>query len=446
MTRPRGARGLTLVAAALACAGATAAPPPPPRLDRADAAFLRNVDSAPAWSPDGRRIAFTRTQFGHEQVFVIPASGGSPRTVTRSVFRDEHPTWSPDAQRLAFASNVYLPAAQYNVRSRLGIVLANGTRRMELPEIDVQEASEVGFRDEPTGAYSPDWSPDGGRIAATFAYSDPGTRGTTESVGIWVQRLGSADADLVTLGDWDPDWSPDGRRLVLTTLRLPEYTIDVVEADGSGRRVLARLGRNLGAGGSPAWSPDGRRIAFARARSGASDLYVIDADGTHERRLTRGRGATDPAWSPSGDRIVFSAHGALFVMRADGTDVRRLTRSAPARCTMVGTNGADVLRGTRGRDVICGLGGADTILGLGGDDVLVGGRGNDRLDGGPGTDVLSGGSGNDSLVGGAGRDLLLGDGGRDVLRSRDRYGDVDDGGAGDDRVHADRRDAAHEYD
>ncbi|HEV2791101.1 MAG TPA: calcium-binding protein, partial [Solirubrobacterales bacterium] len=65
------------------------------------------------------------------------------------------------------------------------------------------------------------------------------------------------------------------------------------------------------------------------------------------------------------------------------------------RCTVVGTDGADVLHGKAGRDVICGRGGPDRI---------VGGRGADRLLGGRGEDVLIGGPGKDALLGGRGRD------------------------------------------
>ncbi|MGZ5291834.1 MAG: hypothetical protein ACXWEH_05870, partial [Actinomycetota bacterium] len=54
------------------------------------------------------------------------------------------------------------------------------------------------------------------------------------------------------------------------------------------------------------------------------------------------------------------------------------TAESEVACTVVGTDGNDVLRGTPGADVICGLNGDDAIVGLGGPDVIVGGRGNDR--------------------------------------------------------------------
>lgn len=96
------------------------------------------------------------------------------------------------------------------------------------------------------------------------------------------------------------------------------------------------------------------------------------------------------------------------------------SRRFPVVCTIVGTNGDDVLFGTAGDDVICGLGGDDTIRGARGNDLIRGGAGNDTLYGGRGNDVLVGGGGNDELVGGSGADRLFGGPGRDLL----------DGGAG----------------
>lgn len=159
--------------------------------------------------------------------------------------------------------------------------------------------------------------------------------------------------------------------------------------------------------------------------------------------------------------------------------------AAPAECTIVGTEGDDLLTGTAGDDVVCGLGGDDHIhsgggrdvvyagpgddeveLGAGshvvyggpgndrieggsgndvlfggpGRDVLLGGRGNDRLDGGPGRDVLRGGPGADRLVGGRGRDVMFGGAGNDLLLARDGFADRLRGGGGRDTARVDARD------
>ena len=85
-----------------------------------------------------------------------------------------------------------------------------------------------------------------------------------------------------------------------------------------------------------------------------------------------------------------------------------------ARCTINGTNGANVLRGTARADVICGRGGKDTIRALGGNDTIDGGAGNDTIIGGPGRDVMVGGAGNDAFfAAGDGLDRINGGAGRD---------------------------------
>jgi len=112
-----------------------------------------------------------------------------------------------------------------------------------------------------------------------------------------------------------PVWSPDGRRIAFVS-RRDGKALYVMNADGSGLRIVARVERLA----TPAWSPDGLRIAFERN----GQVYVMNADGNAQRRLTR-RGHA-PAWSPDGRRIAFVITGKLYVVNADGSGHRTLTR------------------------------------------------------------------------------------------------------------------------
>ena len=102
-------------------------------------------------------------------------------------------------------------------------------------------------------------------------------------------------------------WSPDGRQIAFTRTRGPEGVpnqVNVMNADGSGQRRLAR------SGAAPRWSPDGRRIAFLGRYDldfvhpgyrGYRDVYIMNADGSGQRRLTRtprGIHVARFAWSP----------------------------------------------------------------------------------------------------------------------------------------------------
>ncbi len=106
-------------------------------------------------------------------------------------------------------------------------------------------------------------------------------------------------------------------------------------------------------------------------------------------------------------------------------------------CTIVGTDGDDVLTGTDGDDVICGLAGKDTIDAGAGDDIVFGGKGRDRINGGDGADELHGGRGNDRIDGDKGPDVIRGGRGNDTL-----LGSLGDdtiyGGRGDDTIRGNR--------
>lgn len=120
------------------------------------------------------------------------------------------------------------------------------------------------------------------------------------------------------------------------------------------------------------------------------------------------------------------------------------------KCTVEGTDRADLLRGTARYDVICGFGGDDVIIARGGDDYVFGGKGNDRIEGrggsdrlngergddithgGPGIDFLYGESGDDRLFAGPGRDVLYGGLGRDVHRTGGGVREHVSGGPGQD--------------
>jgi hypothetical protein len=93
---------------------------------------------------------------------------------------------------------------------------------------------------------------------------------------------------------------------------------------------------------------------------------------------------------------------AALVIETSPAQARPTPRCLGKAATIVGTDGADVLRGTPRADVIVGRGGKDRIFGRGGDDRICGGRGNDELHGQRGDDILDGGAGTDSCYQGEG--------------------------------------------
>jgi len=133
----------------------------------------------------------------------------------------------------------------------------------------------------------------------------------------------------------DPAWSPDGKRIAFQS----DGQIQVMSADGTGKKPLTNTGLNV----SPAWSPDGKRIAFATrpTEKGNYDIYVMNADGTSVTNLTsdpadcgptdlkRCSTDLDPTWSPDGTLIAFTSNrrgiSAIHVMSKNGGDPKLLT-------------------------------------------------------------------------------------------------------------------------
>ena len=254
----------------------------------------------PAWSPDGRRIAFISSRDGN--AFVMDADGSNVRRLTDNTGFGWNgpPAWSPDGQRIAFSSHI-------------GIVVANA----DGTNVNVHTGGLDGI------GRGLAWSPDGQRIAFVMGSFLSGAR----------PRLYVMSADgtgwrlLDDLIAWDePAWSPDGR-IAFVSHRDGFSDIYVANADGS--RTI-RLTDDFDRYWSPVWSPDGRRLAFVSRRVGASEVYVMKADGSDMRRLTDNEAwDRQPAWSPDGRRIAFTSDrdgdSEVYVMNADGSDVRRLT-------------------------------------------------------------------------------------------------------------------------
>jgi Tol biopolymer transport system component/cephalosporin-C deacetylase-like acetyl esterase len=132
--------------------------------------------------------------------------------------------------------------------------------------------------------------------------------------------------------DFSPEWSPDGERIAFRTDRDGNHEIYAMNANGSDPVNLTRTPDAEER--SPAWSPDGAQIAFSSNRDGDRDIYLMAADGSDVARLALPGLQEYPTWSPDGAEIAFTSYcsscsnAALLVMNVDGTNPREIATSA----------------------------------------------------------------------------------------------------------------------
>jgi len=275
----------------------------------------------PAWSPDGTKIAFSRSDGRRYQIWIMNADGTSPVQLTQGDSSASDAAWSPDGSRIAFtrcsagSCDIYVMSHDGSGETRL----THGAR---------------------PGGWDPRWSPDGRRIV--FAEID----------GIVVMNAGGQDRQRIVVGpadDDNPDWSPGGTQVAFDASR-DLWDGDIYVVDPSGAR-MTNLTDSPPLDSNPSWSPDGRRIAFMRKRNRhvQARLFVMDADGSSQTNLRAiGDAYSRPSWSPDGSKLAYSWLTACIVPKVSGMRLAdALERIRRASCS-VGALRYKASRGPRG--------------------------------------------------------------------------------------------------
>ena len=275
--------------------------------------------STAAWSPKGTQIAFSSPTGQGAAIVAVGLAGESRRKLTSGAAFDSAPRWSPSGRRIAFVRD------RYQLEPHVA----------QLYAVDARGSREQRLTSQPPGSVFDGffWTNDEKRIV----FSTQQDQSDTDIYAISPES-GRLTA-LTTNSLWDaaPRWSPGGTRIAFTrgngvSCCVPSFATGIytMRADGSGVR-------NITAGSSglhvyPSWSPDGKRVAFVRIRTGwtDADVFVVDTDGSRPRRISRESGEyTGLTWSPDGTSFAFLRGGRVFTLSADGSETTQLTTSGP---------------------------------------------------------------------------------------------------------------------
>jgi dipeptidyl aminopeptidase/acylaminoacyl peptidase len=250
--------------------------------------------------------------------------GSDPRPLMGASVFVHAPAWSPDGTRLAYAE---APSYAAVADSTLAIVDvdAGSTIRVPLPA----QAKVAG------GMY-PAWSPDGRSLA--FCADSAGVWPSIFVVGSDGTGLRRIDLKAFALNASLPTWSPDGSEIAFPGQQSAgtdgPSTIWAVSADGTNPRRISATEATVPS--RPKWSPDGRQVAFMAPDWATGHVYLVNRDGTNEHRLIAGTTPDGPAaWSPDGTRLAIlrvttvatdpaASVGRVALVRPDGTAAREL--------------------------------------------------------------------------------------------------------------------------
>lgn len=228
-------------------------------------------DKAPAWSSDGKKIAFSSDRRGNFDIFVMNADGSEPIQLTYDLADDILPEWSLDNSKIAFTSK--------------------RDEDYEIYVLDVHDRSETRLTYSFKQDCYPSWSPDGKRIAFTSMRDGDLEIYLMDYKGENLIQLTNNNVD-----DAIPRWSPDGNKIAYQyESSTGNWVLALMDADGKNKELLVP-GTSWDT--EPAWAPvnyslvsvwlsGNRPTTLGEIKAGQPESQPEEAEGFSVRKSTR---------------------------------------------------------------------------------------------------------------------------------------------------------------
>jgi Tol biopolymer transport system component len=263
--------------------------------------------ASPAWSPDGKTLAYVASVNGVLQIFTKPAGAPTRNQVTRSLHDCRDPMWSPDGTRIYYISSARDGYGLFSISA------AGGEREPVMEDV-----------------YRAALAPDGKTLAVI--------RETPDGLRLWIASPIDSEPKLYDRAPFDKatglieatlHFAPDGTKLGAWTERgemsAMEAEFWVLPLNGAPFRVASPAGELVGLAPAFTWLPDSRHVLSALPRpSPGMHLWLMDTESPTARLITATGGIeNDPALSPDGTQL------ALTLQQAD-YDLYELSPDRPA--------------------------------------------------------------------------------------------------------------------
>jgi len=302
----------------------------------------------PAWSPDGKQIAYQSDRDGSWRLWTVSAHGGEPQKLTNNPGDSFQPSWSSDGKWIVYMSRV--------LGFNISVVASTGGIPRKLLATDQpafrpawgQDGKSIIFSTNKSGAinlwsipfFPSDDTPAEPWDRVTFGEGSDANV-TVSSVGnkiafstlrttldIWELTLSSGKLRQVTFETSSEDYpqlSPDGSTLLVVSDRGGKSNIWLMDLNG---KVISQMSSQTGLA-QPRWSPNGKTIVWSLSFEGRSSIVTQNLGEASLTEVVSDSGASSPSWSPDGNQLAFSfitnGFHNIFVWTLQKHELRQLT-------------------------------------------------------------------------------------------------------------------------